>query len=199
MHIRWSQVSCQRSLQQLHNLRAYNDTEGSCFWVATDASGSCRTKICSDIPNCTTTQACQGVANCVSNRTAYIAKANCSTYTTKTACNSKGTDGICVWTETTTGGTTKGKCSFMTSCTSAAGNTNACTQANDRFQMNSKNKHCADHTCLTYTTQVLSCKYFYTWDQKKSNACSTVNGACTTTNADTLKEGDCYTLKAYLY
>ncbi|CAD8214582.1 unnamed protein product [Paramecium octaurelia] len=191
MHIRWSQVSCQRSLQQLHNLRACSSTEGFCFWGATDASGSCRTKICSDIPDCKTTQACQVVANYASNEPLVLIN--------KTACRSKGTNGICVWTETTAGGTTKGKCSLITSCASAAGDTNACTQANDICQMDSKTKLCADHTCLTYATQIQSCKYFCTLDQNKYNSCSTVNGACTATKADILKEGDCYTLTVYLY
>ncbi|CAD8210801.1 unnamed protein product [Paramecium pentaurelia] len=174
-------------------------TEGACFWVAADASGSCRTKVCADIPNGTTTQACQGVANCVSNGTTCIVRANCSTYTTKTACNSRGSDGICVWTETTTGGTTTGKCSLMTSCASAGTDSNACSQANDRCQMDAKTKVCGDHNCASYAAQVQSCKFFYTWDQKKYNVCSTVNGVCTATSADTLKEGDCYTLTAYLY
>ncbi|CAD8124536.1 unnamed protein product [Paramecium sonneborni] len=174
-------------------------TEGACFWVAGEPEGSCRTKICSDIPNGSTTQACQGVANCVSNGTNCIPRANCSTYTSKTSCNSKGSDGICVWTETTTAGATTGKCSLMTSCASSGTDSNACDLAKDRCIIDSKTKTCVDHTCASYAKQENSCKYFFTWDYKKYNVCSTSNGACTATDAATLKEGDCYTLTAYLY
>ncbi|CAD8208460.1 unnamed protein product [Paramecium pentaurelia] len=174
-------------------------TEGACFWVATDTSGSCRTKVCSDIPNGTTLQACQGLVNCVSNGTDCIPKANCSSYITNIACNSKGSDGICVWTETITGQTKTGKCSLMTSCASAGTDANACTQASDRCQIDTKKKVCADHTCVSYSAQVFSCRYFYTWDYKNYNICSLINGVCTATSVDALKEGDCSTLTAYQY
>ena len=58
--------------------------------------------------------------NCTTDGTKCITKVTCDKFTTKAGCNAKGTDGICVWTETTTGTTTTGKCSLMSSCSAAA-------------------------------------------------------------------------------
>lgn len=74
---------------------------------------------CADVSSGTTTSVCAaGLTGCVSNGTTCIAKANCSTYTTKTACNSGGLDGVCVFTASTATGATAGTgtCALMTSC-----------------------------------------------------------------------------------
>lgn len=72
---------------------------------------------CSDVSNGTSTSVCAvGLSGCISNGTMCIAKSSCSTYTTKTACNSGGSDGICVFTAPS-GYTTIGTCTLMTSCT----------------------------------------------------------------------------------
>jgi len=63
--------------------------------------------------------ACSIVNNCITDGTKCIPRSTCDKYTTKIGCNSKGIDGICLWTETKIGNTTTGKCSLMKNCISA--------------------------------------------------------------------------------
>ncbi len=77
-------------------------------------------------------------------------RAACASYTTKTGCQSSGTDGLCVWTDPVAPATV-GKCALMTGCASAKDDV-TCNQASNRCSWNSTTKVCAEHTCDTYKT-----------------------------------------------
>ena len=79
--------------------------------------------VCGDVVGGTSTAVCgAGLSGCVSDGAKCIAKAACSTYTTKISCNSGGTDGVCVFTASTATGAAAGSgtCKAMTACADAA-------------------------------------------------------------------------------
>ncbi|CAD8200812.1 unnamed protein product [Paramecium pentaurelia] len=179
--------------------------EGLCTWVegTGGAAGTCRVKTCDDITGGTSALACSIVDSCTTDGTKCIIKGTCDKYLTKAGCNSRGTDGICVWTETTTGTTTTGKCSLMTNCAAASKDSNACQQAFNRCKWTSGTatsaSSCVDHTCETYNSQTGKCTYFSNWDSTKYTICRNVAGKCTPADPKTLLESECYTQSAYMY
>ncbi|CAK82766.1 unnamed protein product (macronuclear) [Paramecium tetraurelia] len=180
-------------------------TEGLCQWTegTAGAAGTCRVKTCDDITGGTNTQTCSAISTCTTDGTKCIPKTTCDKYVTKAGCNTTGTDGICVWTETTTGTTTTGKCSLMTNCTAAAKDQNACQLASNRCKWTASTatvaSSCVDHTCETFNASQGRCTYFPNWDSSKYNICRTVSGKCTAADPKTLAESECYTLSAYMY
>ncbi|CAD8104103.1 unnamed protein product [Paramecium primaurelia] len=94
------------------------DTEGLCTWIegTGEAAGTCRVKTCDDITGSTSALACSIVNSCTTDGTKFFIRGTCDKYLTKAGCNYRRTDGICVWTETTTCTLTTGKCSIMLNC-----------------------------------------------------------------------------------
>jgi len=56
------------------------------------------------------------MVGCISTGTACSKVLKCAEYTTKVACNSKGSDGVCVY---TTVDSTTGTCALMSKCADA--------------------------------------------------------------------------------
>jgi hypothetical protein len=86
-------------------------TDGVCIFDiptgATTGNKSCRVKVCEDIKDGTSNGVCTGISpkKCVSNGKTCIAKAACTSYTTKSLCNgggvdSAGNDIVCTFTVT---------------------------------------------------------------------------------------------------
>ncbi|CAD8125030.1 unnamed protein product [Paramecium sonneborni] len=189
-------------------------SDGVCYWELASATNNntakCRLLTCADIQNGTATNVCSvALSSCVSNGTVCISKANCSTYTTKTACNSGGLDGICVFTQSTATGAAvgTGTCQLMTACTTANNDQVACQTARDRCSWTSASgtgatavpSKCATHTCATNQAANGACTRFLNWDKKTQQICTLVSGACTATDPSTLSSNDCFLVSGYTY
>nr|CAA09180.1 surface antigen G [Paramecium tetraurelia] len=189
-------------------------SDGSCYWELASATNNntakCRLLTCADIQNGTATNVCSvALSTCVSNGTACIPKANCSTYTSKTACNSGGLDGICVFTQSTATGAAAGTgtCALMTACTIANNDQTACQAARDRCAWTAASgtgttavaSKCATHTCATNQATNGACTRFLNWDKKTQQICTLVSGACTATDPSTLSTNDCFLVSGYTY
>ncbi|CAD8110299.1 unnamed protein product [Paramecium primaurelia] len=189
-------------------------SDGICYWELASATNNntakCRLQTCADIQNGTSTNVCLvALSSCVSNGTACIPKANCSTYTTKTACNSGGLDGICVFTQSTATGAAAGTgtCALMTACTTANNDQIACQAAKDRCSWTPASgtgatavaSKCASHTCATNQATNGVCTRFLNWDKKTQQVCTLVSGACTATDPSTLSLNDCFLVSGYTY
>jgi hypothetical protein len=109
--------------------------DGTCIFAvgATTGNKSCRVKVCSDFTlltsvACSTALTGAGAGTgCVSNGVNCIAKAACSTYTAREACNEGGLDGICVFTVGVATTPNVGTCKLMTACTDANNDQFACS------------------------------------------------------------------------
>lgn len=102
-------------------------SDGECTYD--DASKLCRSKICSDFVETSSSKCLLKVGlKCVSNGTKCIDIGKCSSYTDKEACNGGGTDGLCVFTPSQNNPLV-GSCKLMTSCESANNDAIACSQA----------------------------------------------------------------------
>ncbi|CAD8176985.1 unnamed protein product [Paramecium pentaurelia] len=189
-------------------------SDGVCYWELGSATNNntakCRLLACADIQNGTATNVCSvALSSCVSNGTACIPKANCSTYTTRTACNSGGLDGICVFTQSTATGAVAGTgtCALMTACTTANNDQTACQQARDRCSWTAASgtgatavaSKCATHTCATNQATNGACTRFLNWDRKTQQVCTLVSGTCTATDPSTLSSNDCFLVSGYTY
>nr|P17053.1 RecName: Full=G surface protein, allelic form 168; Flags: Precursor [Paramecium primaurelia]CAA36378.1 unnamed protein product [Paramecium primaurelia] len=189
-------------------------SDGACYWELASATNNntakCRLLTCADIQNGTATNVCSvALSTCVSNGTACIPKANCSTYTSKIACNSGGLDGICVFTQSTATGAAAGTgtCALMTACTVANNDQTACQAARDRCSWTAASgtgatavaSKCATHTCATNQATNGACTRFLNWDKKTQQVCTLVSGACTATDPSTLSSNDCFLVSGYTY
>nr|AAS94225.1 surface antigen A [Paramecium tetraurelia] len=189
-------------------------SDGICYWELASATNNntakCRLLTCADIQNGTSTSVCVvALSTCVSNGTACIPKANCSTYTNKIACNSGGLDGICVFTQSTATGAVAGTgtCALMTSCTTANNDQIACQAARDRCSWTPPSgsgatavaSKCATHTCATNQATNGACTRFLNWDKKTQQVCTLVSGTCTATDPSTLSSNDCFLVSGYTY
>ncbi|CAD8109110.1 unnamed protein product [Paramecium primaurelia] len=189
-------------------------SDGTCYWELASATNNntakCRLLACSDIQNGTATNVCSvALSSCVSDGTTCITKANCSTYKTKTACNSGGLDGICVFTQSTATGAAAGTgtCALMTACTTANNDQVACQQARDRCSWTAASgtgatavpSKCATHTCATNQATNGACTRFLNWDKKTQQVCTLVSGTCTATDPSTLSSNDCFLVSGYTY
>ncbi|CAD8109130.1 unnamed protein product [Paramecium primaurelia] len=189
-------------------------SDGTCYWELASATNNntakCRLLTCPDIQNGTATNVCSvALSSCVSDGTACITKANCSTYKTKTACNSGGLDGICVFTQSTATGAAAGTgtCALMTACTTANNDQVACQQARDRCSWTAASgtgatavpSKCATHTCATNQATNGACTRFLNWDKKTQQVCTLVSGTCTATDPSTLSSNDCFLVSGYTY
>ncbi|CAK72100.1 unnamed protein product (macronuclear) [Paramecium tetraurelia] len=161
---------------------------------------------CADIQNGTSISVCQAaLPSCISNGTICIPKAKCSTYTTKTACNFGGLDGLCVFTQSTSAQAVadSGTCTLMNSCSSANNDQTACVAAQDRCSWSPASSSitsiCTSHTCGTYNQVSGTCSRFFNWDKQSQQICSMINGICTATDPSTLKQSDCFNLSGYTY
>lgn len=91
-------------------------TDGECIFD----NEKCRIKICSDFKETTSTACNLKLKGCISDGTACLTLSKCSTYKTKNACHSNGTDGICVWNEVKNkDDTITSTCKLMTKCEDA--------------------------------------------------------------------------------
>ncbi|CAD8124653.1 unnamed protein product [Paramecium sonneborni] len=189
-------------------------SDGICYWELASATNNntakCRLMTCADVQNGTSTNVCLvALSSCVSNGTACISKANCSTYTTKTACNSGGLDGICVFTQSTATGAAvgTGTCALMTACVTANNDQTACQAARDRCSWTAASgtgatavaSKCSSHTCATNQATNGVCTRFLNWDKKTQQVCTLVSGACTATDPATLSLNDCFLVSGYTY
>ncbi|CAK70237.1 unnamed protein product (macronuclear) [Paramecium tetraurelia] len=184
--------------------------DGLCFWevgsTTNNNTAKCRLLSCADIQNGTSISVCQAaLPSCISNGTVCIPKAKCSTYTTKTACNFGGLDGICVFTQSTSAQAVadSGTCTLMNSCSSANNDQNACVAAQDRCSWSPASSTitsiCTNHTCGTYNQVSGTCSRFFNWDKQSQQICSMINGICTATDPSTLKQSDCFKFSGYTY
>ncbi|CAD8202267.1 unnamed protein product [Paramecium octaurelia] len=184
--------------------------DGLCFWELGSATNNntpkCRLLTCADIQNGTSISVCQAaLPSCISNGTACIPKGKCSTYTTKTACNSGGLDGLCVFTQSTSAQAIvdSGTCTLMNSCSSANNDQTACVAAQDRCSWtpatSTVTSKCISHTCGTYNALIGTCSRFFNWDKQSQQICSMVDGICAATDPQTLKQSDCFKLSGYTY
>nr|P13837.1 RecName: Full=G surface protein, allelic form 156; Flags: Precursor [Paramecium primaurelia]CAA27514.1 unnamed protein product [Paramecium primaurelia] len=189
-------------------------SDGACYWELASATNNntakCRLLTCADIQNGTATNVCSvALSTCVSNGTACIPKANCSTYTSKVACNSGGLDGICVFTQSTATGAAAGTgtCALMTACTVANNDQTACQAARDRCSWTAASgtratavaSKCATHTCATNQATNGACTRFLNWDKKTQQVCTLVSGACTATDPSSFSSNDCFLVSGYTY
>lgn len=86
----------------------------------------CRLKVCSDFTESVTERCEASLKGCISNGTTCQSKQVCSSYTTKMACNSGGSDGICVFTPSGTDQPSSGTCKLMAKCEDANNDQIAC-------------------------------------------------------------------------
>ncbi|CAD8176961.1 unnamed protein product [Paramecium pentaurelia] len=189
-------------------------SDGNCYWELASATNNntakCRLLTCSDIQNGTATNVCSvALQSCISNGTACIPKANCSTYKNKISCNSGGLDGICVFTLSTATGAAadSGTCASMTACTTANNDQTACQQARDRCSWTPASgtgttavaSKCVSHTCATNQATNGVCTRILNWDKKTQQVCTLVSGTCTATDPSTLSSNDCFLISGYTY
>ncbi|CAK70256.1 unnamed protein product (macronuclear) [Paramecium tetraurelia] len=155
----------------------------------------------------TSINVCQAaLPSCISQmELSCIPKAKCSSYTTKTACNFGGLDGICVFTQSTSAQAVadSGTCTLMNSCSSANNDQSACVAAQDRCSWSAASSSitsiCTNHTCGTYNQVSGTCSRFFNWDKQSQQICSMINGICRATDPSTLIQTDCFKLSGYTY
>ena len=116
-------------------------TDGSCIFSlpvgSTTGTISCRLLACSDFQKTTSSECSDSLikvgiqTECVSDGTICFAKAACTAYTSKEACNGGGTDGNCAFTPGSTDMPEVGSCKLMTSCADANSDSLACIANSD--------------------------------------------------------------------
>ncbi|CAD8045477.1 unnamed protein product [Paramecium sonneborni] len=191
-----------------------NGLDGICYWekgsVKNNNTSKCRQFLCTDIQNGRTTQVCQDtLKSCIFNGIFCIPKSNCSVYISKTACNSGGLDGICVFTQSTGFKAIPGigTCALMTQCEQAHNDQNACQAVKDRCSWTSKTKNenvakssqCFPQKCATNFETNGNCTSIYDWDKKSIQFCNFENGQCKDKDPSDLSQNDCLMVSHYTY
>ncbi|CAD8149529.1 unnamed protein product [Paramecium octaurelia] len=174
-------------------------TDGNCVYGfqegQTQGIKSCRVKSCSDYQDTTTELCKQHKKVCISNGTNCIIKNKCQTYKTKTACNSGGLDGICVFTASVAD-PQKGTCTLMTTCEQANSDLVACKskQNSCHFQASLQNgvevTSCINHTCATVANGSI-CKPVYSFDEKSITVCVMTSSGCSSGSPNQLSASSC--------
>ncbi|CAK82827.1 unnamed protein product (macronuclear) [Paramecium tetraurelia] len=189
-------------------------SNGNCIWeiesINNNYKASCRVFTCQDIQIQQTNECLTSSLSCVLDNNICIPKANCSTYTSKTACNSGGiSNQICVFEQQSGQDAILGigTCTLMTECSTANNDQNACQAAKDRCywkpaeKINGSNTRssCSTLTCDTNYKQTGYCTRFYNWDKNTKQQCSLTEGKCSLKNPSTLSQSDCFKVSEYTY
>ncbi|CAD8157933.1 unnamed protein product [Paramecium octaurelia] len=190
-------------------------SNGNCIWeiesIKNNYKASCRVFTCQDIQIQLSTNVClTSSLSCVLDNNICIPKANCSSYTSKTACNSGGISGqICVFEQQSGQNAILGigTCTLMTECSTANNDQNACQSAKDRCYwkpaetINGQYTRslCSTLTCAENYKQNGLCTRFYNWDKNTKQQCSLIKGSCNPISPSSLLQSDCFKGTEYTY
>ncbi|CAD8087867.1 unnamed protein product [Paramecium primaurelia] len=190
-------------------------SDGICFWeyasLKNNNNATCRLLICQDIQNSLSNNVClaSSLSCVIDNDNICIPKANCSTYTSKSACNYGGLDGICVFKQQNGINSISGigTCTLMRDCSAANDDQNACQAAKDRclwipeliIQGLATPSKCSALDCTLNWAKNGYCNRILNWDKTSQQICKLINGTCVAINPITLSSSECLKISGYTY
>ncbi|KAM3145775.1 hypothetical protein pb186bvf_002070 [Paramecium bursaria] len=153
-------------------------------------------QVCTDLAETSTANCNSLISGCISDGQKCISKAKCSTYTTKLACNSGGTDGICAY--------VGNKCVLMSSCSIANSDQIACSQnqgcSYTRTSVNGIQANiCTDANCRLASKIVNQCNPVSNFAQTNYSICIPSINGCILGDGQYLTANNCYKMSGNTY